>query len=101
MHELVFRGAGWVVLSCLAGIPLQAQGEPVEAPPILRFPKDLARNFVGLASADNLKPLLAGGLLTGAAVIPEQNVENYFGRRGEAFSAGLSVGRVFSARLTN
>jgi hypothetical protein len=66
---------------------LRAQGEAVEAPPIARFPKDLARNFAGLASADNLKPLLVGGLLTGAAVIPEQNVENYFGRRGEVFES--------------
>jgi membrane-associated phospholipid phosphatase len=66
---------------------MPAQQESIEAPPIARFPKDLARNFVGLASSDNLKPLLAGGLVTGAAAIPEQNVENYFARRGEVFES--------------
>ncbi|MCB1019422.1 MAG: phosphatase PAP2 family protein [Acidobacteria bacterium] len=66
---------------------LAAQNEPIEAPPLKRFPSDLAKNFVGLASTDNLKPLLYGGLLTGAAAIPEQNIETYFKRRDEAFES--------------
>ncbi|MEZ5362813.1 MAG: phosphatase PAP2 family protein [Bryobacterales bacterium] len=66
---------------------LIAQSEPIEAPPLKRFPADLVGNFVGLASADNLKPLIYGGLLTGASAIPEQNVEAYFIRRDEAFES--------------
>ncbi len=71
-----------------------AQQEPVEAPPLTRFPKDLARNFVGLASTDNLMPLLVGGLATGAAVIPEQNVESYFNRRMDAFESFSESGEI-------
>lgn len=53
----------------------------------MRFPKDLALNFVGLASKDNLRPLLIGGLVTGASVIPEQNLEDYFTRHDERFES--------------
>jgi hypothetical protein len=73
---------------------LRAQKEPIEAPPITRFPKDLARNFVGLVSTDNLKPLLVGAALTGAAVIPEQNVESDFARRGEVFESWGEPGAI-------
>jgi len=60
----------------------------------MRFPKDLALSFVGLASKDNLKPLLIGGLATGAAVVPEQNVENYFGNRGERLESVGEPGEI-------
>ena len=90
--------SGRLLAATVAGLllasPAWAQGEPVEAPPITRFPKDLALNFVALASKDNLKPLLIGGLLTGASAIPEQNVENYFGRRGEGLESVSEAGEV-------
>jgi hypothetical protein len=86
MLDMRARVLAYAIVCIFVAGPMPGQSEPAVAPPIARFPKDLARNFVGLASADNLKPLLIGGLLTGAAVIPEQNVEDFFARHEEQFA---------------
>ncbi len=55
-----------------------AQPAPEPAPNLRSFPEEIAKNFAALFSPANLRPLAVGALATGAAVIPEQNVENYF-----------------------
>lgn len=71
-----------------------AQPQAVDAPPVTRFPSDLVRNFAGLVSADNLGPLLVGGLATGAAIVPEHNVESYLERRGGVFESFGEPGEI-------
>ena len=75
----------------LFSFPLPAQDHPVEsqteqlvrqsadeAPPVKRFPKDLARNFGALFSSDNVRPLLIGAAVTAAAIHGDDRVTGFF-----------------------
>ena len=57
---------------------VQAEATVQAAPPIKRFPKDLARNFVALWSSDNFGPLLVGAVATAAAIPADQPITDYF-----------------------
>ena len=50
-------------------------------PALQNFPKDLARNSLGLFSGDNLYPLLIGTGATAAASAADDSVQDYFVRR--------------------
>lgn len=66
-----------VVLLCSFTVAY-GQSSDFETPSAKDFHKELAKNFAGLISRDNIKPFVIGTLATGLAVIPEQNVESYF-----------------------
>lgn len=73
------------------------------------FPVELGRNFAGLISTDNIKPVLFGGLATAAAFVPQKRMEGYFRDHskpaihevgdvmGDLFFAGPAVGAAFVA----
>jgi PAP2 superfamily len=50
------------------------------------FPKELAKNFIGLIAKDNIAPALIGGLATAVAELPKDRLEGYFqGKTSSAF----------------
>jgi membrane-associated phospholipid phosphatase len=60
-----------------------------------QFGRDLAGDFVGLASIHNLAPLAGGAAATALATIPEQELEKFFapgGRWGSWGEAGHYIG---------
>jgi hypothetical protein len=63
---------------CLSGSALADPPAQFEAPRSRDFAKDLAKNFGGLFSLDNVAPFAIGAAATGISVIPEQTVETYF-----------------------
>lgn len=63
---------------CLSAPPGDAARTEFQRPELLDFPKDLIGNFRALASTDNLLPLLAGGLATGLAFLPDQRLARHF-----------------------
>jgi len=63
---------------CLSGSALADPPAQFEAPRSRDFAKDLAKNFGGLFSKDNIGPFAIGVAATGISVIPEQSVETYF-----------------------
>ncbi|MDA0205190.1 MAG: hypothetical protein O3A53_14715 [Acidobacteria bacterium] len=72
-------------ISCCAAAALYLCGsafaEPptaFEAPRSRDFAKDLAKNFGGLFSKDNIAPFAIGAAATGLSVVPEQRVKTYF-----------------------
>jgi membrane-associated phospholipid phosphatase len=60
------------------------------------FAKDILLNFRALISPGNAGLLVAGGVLTGLSVIPEQNVEVYFDR-GASWGTWTKPGRYVGA----
>ena len=63
---------------CLSGSAFAEPPVYFEAPRNRDFAKDLAKNFGGLFSKDNIAPFAIGAAATGLSVIPEQNVETFF-----------------------
>ena len=63
---------------CFGGSAFAEPPLHFEAPRNRDFAKDLAKNFGGLFSKDNIAPFAIGAAATGLAVLPEQNVETYF-----------------------
>ena len=73
------------------------------------FPVELGRNFAGLISTDNIKPVVFGGFATAAAFVPQKRMEGYFRDHskpaihevgdvmGNLFFAGPAVGAAFVA----
>ena len=60
------------------------------------FAKDILLNFRALISPGNAELLVAGGVLTGLSVIPEQNIEVYFDR-GASWGTWTKPGRYVGA----
>ncbi len=58
------------------------------------FPHDLVRNFLGLASEENLAPLLIGTGATAAAGFFDDDAQRYFGRAGRLAAAGDVLGEI-------
>ena len=98
-----------VLVFLIFSFPLPAQDHPAEAeteqlvrqsadvaPPVKRFPKDLARNFGALFSGDNARPLLVGAAVTAAAIPADDRVTRFFedGLRWQRFdSLGKQIGK--------
>lgn len=55
---------------------------------------EVVKSFGALFSGDNLVPLVVGSLATGAAVMPEQNLEDYFLNHAEKFDEVGAAGEV-------
>ncbi len=58
------------------------------------FPRDLGRNFLGLASKENLTPLLIGAGATAAAGFFDDEAQRYFGRAGRLGPSGDVLGEI-------
>ena len=63
---------------CLSGSALADPPTHFEAPRSRDFAKDLAKNFGGLFSRDNIAPFAIGAAATGISILPEQSVETFF-----------------------
>jgi hypothetical protein len=83
---------GFLALNAVAGC--RAAGQELS-----RFHRDLACNFLGLVSTDNIKPLAIGVLATGAGVVAEQNVEDFFVEGEERFEAWGEPGEIIGNML--
>ena len=78
-----------LLLACLVTLSwdvLPAQGmspRPAaeQAPALNQFPRDLGRNFRGLWSTDNLRPLLVGAAGAAAAIPADEPITDFFQRR--------------------
>ena len=74
-------------------------GCPAENQDLSRFHRNLACNFLGLVSKNNVKPLAIGLLANGAAAIVEQDVENFFVGQPERFEAWGEPGEIMGNML--
>ena len=86
-------------IALVCGMKAQA---PAISPPTPRakdFPKEVAKSFAALFSAANLRPLVFGSIATGAAVIPEQNVETYFRDHPEGLESVTEFGEIMGNGL--
>ncbi len=78
--------------------PLAGEAVP-EAPSLRSFPKTLLSNLGGLFSTSNIKPLVIGGIATGAALTVDDQIEEYVLEKRRLDELG-NIGHVLANRAT-
>ncbi len=96
-HLLTFQSGDNVPTLAQSQIPAHG-GQQRASPPIKSFGGQLLKNFKGLFSKHNLKPLLIGSAATGLASIADDEVQEYFGET-RRFKALGDVGAVVGSSL--